>query len=161
MPNPMLSKPEMCACGVASAALENLHPAKHSARTPLSEKRLVIRLRVSNAGASRLVHYAGWNAEDPSAADAGLHLRDDRGQEILAKVDAKNSFGKRVQKAEIPPEKWVDDLLVFEAPTSNTPWLRLELPGAAIGAQSKLQFQIPSTMIQNKTEKAHGKQPTN
>jgi hypothetical protein len=129
---------------VASVTLEPPGKAIASSRLPLPERRLVIRVRVSNAGASRVAHYRGWNG-----ASAGLLLRDEQNRELRFKPGAAREGGKFVGMADIPPEKWVDDDLVFEAPGSSRDSIRLELPGAAIGSEEKLFFNIPSSMIQH------------
>jgi hypothetical protein len=131
---------------VASVALELPGPTGTAGRSGLREKRLVIRLRVSNAGASQVVHYQGWNG-----AKSGLLLRDDQGREVRLKSTAKRGPGKFLAAADIPPEKWIDDDLVFEVPSSAKYGMRLELPGSAIGREDKLQFRIPSGMIQQRT----------
>jgi hypothetical protein len=133
---------------VAAVALETLAPA---ARGLPSERRLVIRLRVSNAGADRLVPYAGWGT-----ADAGPRLRDDQGRVYPSTPPTGRESARPVGRAEIPPEKWVDDVLVFEAPAARTGPLRLELPGPATGAEGKLQFLIPRAMVRNGPAAAPG-----
>jgi hypothetical protein len=134
---------------VAAVTLEVPGPAKSTARSAPAEKRLVIKLRVSNTGATQVLHYKGWNAEK-----TGLQLRDDQGREIRFKAVAKRGSGKFVARADIPPEKWIDDELVFEPPSSLKNALQLELPGSAIGREDKLQFRIPSGMIQQSMSKS-------
>ncbi len=50
-------------------------------------------------------------------------------------------------KATIPPSKWVDDVLVFEGVPDRVEFLRLELPGEAVGAKGSFRLQIPAGMI--------------
>lgn len=130
---------------VAGVTLESPGPPTPAARPTLLEKRLVIRLRVSNAGASQVVHYQGWNGNK-----AGLQLRDDQGRELRLKPTTRRGPGKFVAQADIPPEKWIDDDLVFEVPNSPRNALRLELPGSAVGRDDMLQFRIPGSMIQQR-----------
>jgi hypothetical protein len=133
---------------IASAAVEAVGPTGPSTRPARPEKRLVVRLRVSNAGASQVEHYQGWNAFLNDSATASVQLRDEQGHVLRPKPEMPVNPGKTVKNAEIPPEKWVDDLLVFETPPARTSDLRLELPGAAIGSKDKLLFRIPRAMIQ-------------
>jgi hypothetical protein len=133
---------------IASAAVEAVGPTGPAIRPARPEKRLVVRLRVSNAGASQVEHYQGWNAFLNDPASAGVQLRDEQGHVLRSRSEMPINQSKTVKNAEIPPEKWVDDLLVFETPPGRTSDLRLELPGAAIGSKDKLLFRIPRAMIQ-------------
>ncbi len=142
---------------VASAGLEAVGPTNLPTRPARPEKRLVVRLRVSNAGASQIEHYRGWNGFLSDPAYPGLRLRDDQGYVLRPKSDLPANLSKMIKNAEIPPEKWVDDLLVFEIPPSRTSALRLELPGAAIGSKDKLLFRIPNAMIQHLADGPAGK----
>src|SRR5258708_5535656 len=69
--------------------------------------------------------------------------------------------GRAVKAAEIPPAKWVDAFLVFEASASPTSYLRLELPGTAVGSMDNLQFRIPRAMVQNVQDAARGNTSSN
>jgi hypothetical protein len=112
------------------------------------EKFLIVKLRISNAGASRLIEYAGWNHPSPNPEAGLLSLRDAGGKEYSLKVfpPGKEVVGQ-VSRASIPPTKWVDDVLVFEAPTGRVEFLRLELPGDIVGNKSNFRLQIPGRMI--------------
>jgi len=112
------------------------------------EKYLIIKLRISNAGAGRLIEYAGWNHPSPNPEAGLLSLRDAGGKEYSLKVfPAGREVVGQVSKASIPPTKWVDDVLVFEAPTGRVEFLRLELPGDSVGNKSNFRLQIPGRMI--------------
>ena len=139
---------------VASAALEAVASNAPSTRPARPEKRLVVRLRVSNAGASQVENYKGWNGFLSDATETGLLLRDEQGRILRPKSETPTSNSRIIQNAEIPPEKWVDDLLVFETPASRGSDLLLELPGAAIGSKDKLRFRIPNAMILHLAEAA-------
>jgi hypothetical protein len=112
------------------------------------EKYLIIKLRISNAGAGRLIEYAGWNHPSPNPEAGLLSLRDAAGKEYSLKVfpPGREVVGQ-VSRASIPPTKWVDDVLVFEAPTGRVEFLRLELPGDIVGNKSNFRLQIPGRMI--------------
>ncbi len=128
---------------VVGVAVETLAPAERSARRPPAERRLVVRLRVSNAGGDRLVPYAGWG----TMADAGPTIRDETGRVYPARPHTGRESGKPVTRAELPPEKWVDDVVVFDAPGARTGALQLELPGRAVAVEGPLRFLIPRAMI--------------
>jgi hypothetical protein len=112
------------------------------------EKYLIIKLRISNAGAGRLIEYAGWNHPSPNPEAGLLSLRDAGGKEYLLKVfpPGREVVGQ-VSRASVPPTKWVDDVLVFDAPTGRVEFLRLELPGDIVGNKSHFRLQIPGRMI--------------
>src|SRR5207244_3148910 len=109
---------------------------------------LLIRLRVSNASVDRLVDYKSWGESRAKDQTAMPRLTDDSGKEYRLK-----DFGSgwtivgHVPKASLATAKWVDDVLVFQAPPPRIAYLRLELPGAAIGLNSKFQLEIPRRMI--------------
>jgi hypothetical protein len=112
-------------------------------QTPPREPYLVIGLRITNAGISRQVPYSswGWTPERPV-------LRDNHGKTIAEKSFPPDWIVKgRATKATIPPGKWLDDVLVFEPPSGSIDYLRLELPGAAVGTEGQLRMQIPKEMI--------------
>jgi len=112
------------------------------------EKFLIVKLRISNAGAGRLIEYAGWNHPSPNPEAGLVSLRDAGGKEYSLKVfpPGKEVVGQ-VSRASIPPTKWADDVLVFEAPTGRVDSLRLELPGGIVGNKSHFRLQIPGRMI--------------
>jgi hypothetical protein len=134
---------------VVSAALEPIGPATTSTRRARPEKRLVVRLRISNAGASQVEHYQGWNSFTRGSGDDRLCLSDELGRTIRPQTETPVGTSKAIKTADIPPGKWIDDFVVFEIPASRPNELRLELPGGAIGSKEKLSFRIPNTMLQN------------
>jgi hypothetical protein len=119
-------------------------PLKDGAgRRRLSERGLVIRLRISNAEADRLVEYQGWSATPASAP----RLEDDMGRFYPLKDLGPDPVMGQLRHALLPMAKWVDDVLVFEAPEGNIAWLRLELPCAALGLKGQFRLEIPRRMI--------------
>jgi len=121
--------------------------AKSGQKRP-REKYLIIKRRISNAVAGRLVEYTGWNHPSPNPEAGLLSLRDAGGKEYALKVfpPGKEVVGQ-VSRASIPPTKWADDVLVFEAPTGRVDFLRLELPGGIVGNKSHFRLHIPGRMI--------------
>lgn len=111
------------------------------------EKYLVIRLRLSNAGTNRIIDYTGWGVTGPEP-DAAARLTDSQGKAYRPRLfpDSLKVSGQ-VRQAAFAPGKWVDDLLVFEAPPADTKFVRLELPCAALGGKGMINLEIPRRMI--------------
>ena len=112
------------------------------------EKYLIIKLRISNAGAGRLIEYGSWSHPSTNSEAGRVSLRDAGGKEYALKVfpPEKEVVGQ-ASKSSIPPTKWVDDVLVFDAPSGRVEFLRLELPGESVGNKSNFHLQIPGRMI--------------
>ncbi|HEX5270738.1 MAG TPA: hypothetical protein VFW33_09640 [Gemmataceae bacterium] len=114
-------------------------------RSPPVERCLVIGLRLTNAGVLRKLPYTGWAVGDPARDPV---LRDAQGKEYPTRAFAAGWVVKgRAPSATIPPGKWHDDVLAFEAPPRGAGPLRLELPAAAAGAEGRLRVEIPNQMI--------------
>jgi hypothetical protein len=141
---------------IAGAAVEVLASDRKDPRAA-PVKRFVIRLRISNAGTRRFVQYTGWNA----VAAIGPKLEEEQGKSWRAVPSSGADSKKPTKISEIPPEKWVDDKLVFEAPAAGVGPLRLELPGSAIGTRENLRFQIPRAMVRVVSDAGRGKTSTN
>jgi hypothetical protein len=113
---------------------------------PPSERCLTIGLRITNAGIVRKVNYTSWGGAAPGRPR--LVLRDNQGRTYPEKAF---SFGwvvkGRTATASIPPGKTLDDVLVFEAPPAAVEYLRLELPGSAVGAEGPFRMEVPRSMI--------------
>jgi hypothetical protein len=112
------------------------------------ENHLQITVRVRNVGATRQFEYESWADIIPDTPRAP-RLQDDHGTKYRLE-----SFGKgddvvgHVRRASLPPSKFADDVLVFEAPSSEFRWLHLELPCEAFGSPGVLHWQIPVQMFQ-------------
>ncbi|CAN5143724.1 hypothetical protein BH10PLA2_BH10PLA2_29450 [soil metagenome] len=141
---------------VVSAALESVGPVNAVPRRIRPEKRLVIRLRISNTGASKLEHYKGWNEFTRGSGEDRLRLRDESGKTIRPQYETSIGSSKVIKDADIPPEKWIDDFLIFEVPATRSKELRLELPGAAIGSKDTLSFRIPYSISQRPGDQPSG-----
>jgi hypothetical protein len=131
---------------ISSAVVGSASFAPVPGKVPPGDRCLVIGLRVTNAGVLRKIAYNGWDSGDK---DRGRPmLRDDQGKTYAAKTFGPGWVVKgRAGSATIPPGKTLDDVLVFEAPPATVAYLRLELPGAPVGAKGKLQMEIPQHMI--------------
>jgi hypothetical protein len=106
-----------------------------------SQKQLILRLRISNAGYSRILEYGGWDA-------AAARLTDRSGKEYRAQT-----FGPgfrivgQLNHAALAPGKWAEEVLVFEAPPASAAALRLELSLTAFGGSGTLPLEIPRRLI--------------
>ena len=91
--------------------------------------------------------YEGWSFPDPTGAAAEPVLIDS--SDIKYK---RVTFGAgvladgQVIAETIHPAKWVNDVLVFEAPPDKVTFVRIELPAANLGAEGKVQLRIPRAM---------------
>jgi hypothetical protein len=127
-------------------------PQKGSSPRPAQkrpgEKYLVIKLRISNAGAGQLIQYISWSHPSPQPESGVVSLRDVGGKQYPLKFfpPGRDVVGQ-VTNASIPPSKWVDDVLVFAPPTGRVEYLRLELPAEAAGSKGSFRLQIPGRMI--------------
>ena len=105
------------------------------------ERSLVVRLRISNTGADRLVEYQSWSV----AAASPPRLEDNTGKAYTLK-NLDRVVGQQ-RHAWLPAAKWVDDVLVFETPAPAIEWLRLELPCAGVGLPGQFRLEIPRRLI--------------
>jgi hypothetical protein len=126
---------------VAPVTIGNLQPA------PPPEYLLQIAIRVYNAGASRRLEYRGWGRPAGPAGQAVV-LRDDRGRTYPPRhYDPAVEVVGQLRSATIGPLARVEDLLLFDPPTAEVEFLRLELPAAAAGGTGTLRLQIPRSLF--------------
>jgi hypothetical protein len=140
---------------VVSAGVQSVEVKESSGKKRLGEKCLVIKLRISNAGAGQLIQYSGWDqaaSDDPGNTPV---VHDSNGKIYAWKVfDPGHEMVGHVSKWSIAPGKWVDDILVFEAVPGGDglksvplEFLRLELPCQAFQEEGTIHLQIPGRMI--------------
>jgi hypothetical protein len=114
---------------------------------PPPERCLVIGLRITNAGIARKIGYTTWG--EPTQSQERPVLRDNHGKNYSEKTFPPGWVVKgHTAKGSMAPGKWIDDVLVFEPPTPEVDYLRLELPGAAVGTEGRLHVEIPKDVIQ-------------
>jgi hypothetical protein len=107
------------------------------------ERSLVLRLRLANVGADRLVRYVGWGV----GADRAVLVDSlDRKYPVRDFGPGRSIVGQ-VRRAGVPGGKWANDVLVFAPPAAGVAFLRLSLPAAAFGGQGELRFELPARMI--------------
>ena len=128
---------------VAGVAVKKVPLQDPAGRRKPGEGSLVIRLRISNASADRLVEYRSWSA----AGENVPRLQDDKGKPYPLRDFGQDQVVGQVRHSLLPMAKWVDDVLVFEPPPANIEWLRLELPGAGVGLEGQFRLEIPRRLI--------------
>jgi hypothetical protein len=111
-------------------------------------KKLVIGLRLVNAGNPRRLVYRGWGERGQEGHTYQPRLLDDRDNSYsLVPVPAGAAVeGQRV-RAVLVPGKPITDVLVFEPPAAGVKFLLLELPAGAFGAGGNLRLRIPAALI--------------
>jgi hypothetical protein len=134
---------------VTSAAVGSVPTRTDSRRGSSARKYLVIRVRVRNVGAFRVVDFETW--ADPLLVP-GRHnpsLTDDSGRPYSrVTFSPRATAGGHAGLAHLTPGKFVDDALVFPVPPlGQVEYLRLELPASAFGGSGTLRLQIPRSMI--------------
>jgi hypothetical protein len=133
---------------IAGVAVKQVELKDANSHRRSGERSLILRFRLSNAGADRLIKYQSWGPSARADESREPKLTDDRGRQYRRRNTAPGwSVVGQVPAASLPLAKWVDDVLVFEPPPANVQYLRLELPCAAFGASGTLQLEIPRAMI--------------
>jgi hypothetical protein len=132
-------------------------PASNEKPKPPKDKLLQISLRLANVGASRRLEYGSWNQ---TPAD-GMPVRlwqvtpaAEQSQKVLSLATFEKGWdveGRGV-KSTLFPGMNGDDRLVFEAPSPDVEYLRLELPPWAFGSVTDqpietVRFHVPRSMI--------------
>jgi hypothetical protein len=97
------------------------------------------------------VDFAGWDESDRK----NVTLRDD----TKAKYDLLAVIIEPKEQKVIAPGKPVTAKFIFAPPASKAKYLRLEMPGSAIGEQGMLKFQIPCAKITASRETGQKKAP--
>jgi hypothetical protein len=102
-------------------------------------------------GVQEGVDYAGWSDSDRK----NISLKDDaKAAYKLLDVIVEPKEAKTIGMG-----KPVTAKLIFEPPSSKAKYLRLEMPGSAIGAQGMLKFQVPCAKITASREAGQKKAP--
>jgi hypothetical protein len=117
-----------------------------------SEKCLIIKVRVSNAGAERVVQFDSWYKPVSLTEKSVPLLHDNRGKLYSLKAFPPDvEVVGRVTQVTLPPGKKVEDVLIFKELPEKVEFLRLELPATAFGSTDRLlRLQIPRRMIQGR-----------
>jgi hypothetical protein len=114
---------------------------------------LAIGVRVQHLGNGPQVRFIHWDTNgerNVPAATASVEGRPLSLANTGSDVPVGVAFG-----VDLFPSKSVNDLLVFEAPTTAGP-VRLELPAEAWGGKGTFKFQIPTSMIVTQTARKPG-----
>jgi hypothetical protein len=120
-------------------------------KKPPKEKYLIVKVRVSNAGAERLVQFRSWNGPAAPGEKMAPVLQDDQGRNYPLKVFPPDfEVVGRVPQANLPPGKKVEDVLIFEGRPAQVEFLRLELPASAFGSSGAVRMHIPASLIHSR-----------
>jgi hypothetical protein len=110
------------------------------------ENRFLLKIQIENKGTAR-VDYQGWSFPDASGNLAEPVLTDSSEIKYKRVTFGPGVFADGQVIAEtIHPDKWVNDVLVFEAPPDKVAFVKIELPAANLGAEGKVQIRIPRGM---------------
>jgi hypothetical protein len=133
-------------------------PGKEKPKPP-KDKMLQIGLRLANVGPARRLEYGSWNQTPPAGASPVRLWQFSSTAELSPQTLLPATFEKgwdvegRGVKSTLFPGMNGNDLLVFEAPSPQIEYLRLELPPWVFGnvadpAIETVRFQIPRSMIE-------------
>jgi hypothetical protein len=106
---------------------------------------------VLKLGVKEEVGFAGWDESDRK----NISLKDD----TKAAYKLLDVIVESKEPATIGPGKPVTAKLIFEPPAGKAKFLRLEMPGSAIGEQGMLKFQVPCAKITASREAGQKKAP--
>jgi hypothetical protein len=106
---------------------------------------------VLKLGVKEEVGFAGWDESERK----NISLKDD----TKAAYKLLDVIVESKGPATIGPGKPVTAKLIFEPPLSKAKFLRLEMPGSAIGEQGMLKFQVPCAKITASREAGQKKAP--
>ena len=116
-----------------------------------SDKCLILKVRVSNAGAEHVVQFNSWY-QPLAVGEKAVPLLHDNRRKLYSLRDfaGDTEVVGRVARATLPPAKKVEDLLVFRELPDHVDFLRLELPASAFGSSGMVRMQIPGRMISSR-----------
>ncbi len=137
-------------------ATKDKPPSKEKPKSP-KDKMLQISLRLANVGASRRLDYGSW-VQSPPNGESPARLWQSSPKADVPKALLPATFEKgwdvegRGVKASLYPGMSSDDRLVFEAPSPDADYLRLELPPWVFGNVGDqpietVRFHVPRSMI--------------
>jgi len=109
---------------------------------------LIVRLELRPMGDLSHVSYKSWS--DPYVVSEGLKLEDAQGRLFSPKRFPNLLVEGQIREASLESGGSVQDVLVFEPPSSVPTTLRLVLPASALGREGSFRFIIPPTMLVRK-----------
>jgi hypothetical protein len=115
-----------------------------------TKKRCVqVRLRLTNIGTSAPLTYRSWGGMGTVPSEHPATLTDSQGKNYSS---CNHQLGRpvkgQVQEVTLKPGQQVEDLLVFDAPTKNVEFYRLQLPASAWGGEGVLRLHLPLELLQ-------------
>jgi len=117
------------------------------------EKRLLIRLEIENTSADKSISYdVGWGISEPTEKNPGPTLRNQLDVQVKRIVFKDGQVDGQITAQTVNAGKSYPDVVVFELPTDNTQYVKLELPAFNFERQEgKFRFRIPKFMLLGKT----------
>ncbi|MDZ7617064.1 MAG: hypothetical protein U1E05_08670 [Patescibacteria group bacterium] len=114
-----------------------------------AEEHLVIVLELENRDASKKVKYGGWGGG--IHGNRGVNLMDSLQNSYPVKLFSAGIVEGQLRDVSLYPGEPLRDVLVFERPAAGVEFLRLSLPGDAVGQEGVARFEIPSRMYADGT----------
>lgn len=116
----------------------------------VSKKHYVqVRLRLTNIGSSAPLTYQSWGGRGLNPSDHPATLTDTQGKNYSS---CNHQLGRPIKghtpEAMLKPGQQVEDLLVFDGPTKNVEFYRLQLPTGAWGGAGVLRLHLPLKLLQ-------------
>ncbi len=112
---------------------------------------LFVEMQITNASSMDALTYTSWNGNSPATDDIAALLFDSAGRQSALVPASKAPATGRQSSLEIKPGEVVKDVLVFEIPADRSNDLRLALPLAAFGRDGYMGFELPATMLAERT----------
>lgn len=134
---------------VASAVVGPIElTGPNGAKQTPKETYLQLSVRVANEGVERRIELSGWATGN---GGEGFTLTD-----LAGKLLRPKAFEGAWQPVAVPkvtglyPGKSAETLFWFDAPPGRVEYLRLELPGSAVGVEKSVRFQIPGSFLKQR-----------
>jgi len=113
-----------------------------------TERGLHVSLRIANDSHDHSLTYRGWSFPLAGDKSTGVSLKDDHDKSYkMRAIQPGAEVVGQVREATLRPQSEVDDLLVFEAPTSAITNLMLDLPLTSVGGTGMAHFVIPGLSV--------------
>ena len=109
------------------------------------EDYLIVTLELLNKDAAKNITYAGWGGGIHGTG--GTNLVDSFNNPYLVKLFSGGIVEGQHRDVSLFGGEPLRDVLVFERPVDAADYLRLSLPGAALGQEGAVRFKIPRRMF--------------
>lgn len=109
-------------------------------------KHFILKLEIENRGSDR-VDFQGWGTAEKINQDHPPTMRDASGKEYKwVTFGAGANVDGMVLAESIQPTKLVNDVVVFEVPDAEAPFVRVELSATNFNKKEKVLLQIPKPL---------------